>query len=346
LRDARWEPGAGSHVLVGPNGAGKTSLLEAVYVLATSRSFRTPRLADCRTRGAAAFSVSGRVEGSRREDLEMGWNAELGPQRRRNGDSASVADYLQAFSVVCWSAEQYRLLDGGPRHRRRLLDQGVVSQRPGAIETLSSYRQALEHKRQLLKSRGRGLSVWNQMLAATAAEIHSRREEFVRALEAGLQAVVEDTNLELPPLELRYKPSPSGSAADAREMLDLFESVAARERELGRVLSGPHRDEMEILWDGVDISVTASAGEKKIFGLLLSLARAELSSEDGRRPTLLLDDVDAELDHRRLEIVAQAACRRVAQVMVTTSHEAALGCFPEARIWDLEGGEFDTRRGF
>ncbi|MDH3745625.1 MAG: AAA family ATPase, partial [Acidobacteriota bacterium] len=99
LADVSWHPNGDRHLLVGPNGAGKTSLLEAIYFLATTRSFRTSALADCRRHGEVAFSVAGRVEREGRFDLVAGLN-ERGVHRELNGKESRLANYLAALPVV------------------------------------------------------------------------------------------------------------------------------------------------------------------------------------------------------------------------------------------------------
>jgi DNA replication and repair protein RecF len=76
------EPAAGSHLLLGGNGAGKTSLLEAIYVLATTRSFRAAQLVDCVAHGATEMALWGEVTTDRRAALAS---------RRESGSAASTA---------------------------------------------------------------------------------------------------------------------------------------------------------------------------------------------------------------------------------------------------------------
>src|SRR5260370_33008879 len=71
LDSLSWSPSPGTHLLLGGNGAGKTSLLEAVYVLATTRSFRAAQIADCAAHGTGEMEVWGEVETDRRTALAV-----------------------------------------------------------------------------------------------------------------------------------------------------------------------------------------------------------------------------------------------------------------------------------
>ena len=76
--------------------------------------------------------------------------------------------------------------------------------------------------------------------------------------------------------------------------------MASKERETRRVAVGPHRDRLRVLWNGVEASQVASAGERKTLGLLLLLAQARVLSHSQREPLLLIDDADIELDEPTL----------------------------------------------
>jgi DNA replication and repair protein RecF len=333
LEPLEWRPEAGPQVVVGANGAGKTSLLEAIYTLATSRSFRGARPAESCRRGAAAFFLGGEIAGERRCRLSVGWTPEGGLERQLNGKSAPLAEYLAVQPVVSWSAADAELLDGPPALRRRLLDQGVVAARPGALAVLARYRQALEQKRQLLAEGLNGLAPWNELLAAAAAELVDLRRDHAQRLASGLTVVLAKSGLDIGGVDLVYQPSVDPGERGAEAILERFEEARDGERRQRRPLLGPHRDDLEVLWQGRGLRRTASAGEKKLLGLALTAARGRLLAAAGREPLYLLDDADGDLDRRRLETVWSLFSE--APQLIATSHR------PEA--WEAVGGVVKRR---
>ena len=323
-------------MLFGSNGAGKTSVLESIYLLATTKSFRTPRLEECRRRGEEGFSIKGRVESPSRYDLETTWTPD-GSRRLVNGNSVSSPRYLETLPVISWSAADLRVIEGSPGDRRRFLDQGVVSQRPAAIEILSRYRKCLEQKRELLRQGGRGLDVWNELLSQAASELMTRRSDFVDKLARCLESIVEAVEIDLPEVSIRYRPSLPLLEATAEHVLLALEAERHREIEQQRALVGPHRDELEISWGGIEISKIASAGEKKLFGILLCAARGRVLSEVGRAPIVLLDDVDAELDRERLTALWRLLGSSP-QIIASTCHGAVIEALSEVEVWALQQG--------
>jgi DNA replication and repair protein RecF len=341
LEELSWEPDPGSHLLLGDNGAGKTSLIEALYALATTRSFRAGRLAECSRHGEQGFVLSGEVVGERRSSLELG----LGPEgtfRRLNGGSASLAEHLAVLPVVSWTAADGEWVSGAPAARRRLLDQGIVGVRPGALLTLARYRRALEQKRRLLIPGGSGdeasLSSWNEVLAGAADELIRFRREHVQALSSELEALLAESDLELPPISLRYRPSPAVGGQGVEATLAAFEQVRSREYDRGSPVVGPHRDELDIQWGDHPARRVASAGERKLLGLAVTAARARILTAAGRSPLLLLDDLDAELDSRRLAGV-WSFFGRFEQLFVTSNRAAVWEPFEVDFHWLLACGK-------
>lgn len=325
LEEATWEPGEGSHLLVGDNGAGKTSLLEAIYVAGTTRSFRTSRLADCRRHGSDHFHLVAEVVGDGRSTLELSSSPD-GATRQLNGNVVPLTDYLDALPVVSWTDGDFEWISGSPAARRRLIDRGAVSARPGALTMLTRYRRALDQKRELLAGGAVELEPWNEVLSQAAYELISLRRRHIEELAACLSRIRQEAGESLPEMSLEYRPSPASS--DSPEAV--LEAVdRAREGELARrsPLVGPHRDELELRWGEHPARKVASLGERKLLGLAVTAARARLVADRGRNPVVLLDDLDAALDEGRLE-AAWRLFGGFPQVLVTSSRPRIWADFP------------------
>lgn len=321
LEPLDFRPGAGRHLLLGGNGAGKTSLLEAVYVVATTRSFRTPRLAECVRHdpegSAEGFVLRAEVEDVARTALAVTYGPE-GRDRTVNGERVPLAEHLEVLPVVPWSGEDVEVVSGPPARRRRFLDRGVVSLRPGSLAALRRYREALAEKRELLapgRGDGRGgdttLGTWNRVLAAAAVEVRRLRAGYAGQLERQLEAVLAEASLPFPPVALRYRPSPASRPSppgggrleepdevepdEVEALAERLDCAAPAERRRGIPLLGPHRDELEIAWGGRPADQVTSAGERKALSLALVAAHGRVLQAAEREPLYLLDDLDAEL---------------------------------------------------
>lgn len=336
LEETQWEPRSGRHLILGPNGAGKTSLLEAVYIVATTRSFRTSYLPECRRHGATGFRLEAEVESDHRSRLTVALSDE-GRHRWVNETTTQLSEHLRVLPVVAWTASEGALLSGPPEGRRRFIDQGIVSARPAALDVFARYRRALSQKRQLLTRRESGLDAWNQVLAQEAVALMALRRDYLTRLRKALAEVVTEVELDFPSIDLRYKPS-IDCEDDPNKVLEELEMVRSQEQIESRPLIGPHRDEMELWWGDHLIKRVGSAGERKVLGLLISAARGRVLADAGRSPLYLLDDADSELDDRRLEAI-WSLFRRTDQVFVSSNRTTAWEMDSEATRWYLETGK-------
>ena len=289
----------GTHLVLGANGVGKTSLLEAIYLLATTRSFRTARIADCCRHGVSDYQLIGEVDTDRRARLGLDWRD---GQRLRtvNGRQIGLAEHLAILPVVSWTSADSEVLVGPPLARRRFLDRGVLGLRPSAIDTLSRYRQALQEKRKLLQSGGQELETWNQVLAAAASDLVVLRLAYVDLLRDALARILDECRLGLGAIEVQYRGSLRRGLDGPEAILEELMAVSDRERLLKQPILGPHRDDLSIHWDGHDLRRVASAGERKALGLAVLAAHGRVIAQAGRDPVYLLDDADTELDQDRL----------------------------------------------
>lgn len=329
---------AGRHLISGPNGAGKTSLIEAIYVLATTRSFRAPRLADCARHPERAFALAGETVAGHHLELEIAGDKRL---RRLDFGQSKLADHLAALPVVAWTSADLEILLGPPAARRRLLDRGVVGLRPARIDLIRRYREALEAKKRLLQDRADSdlLVPWQVLLARFGAELQAARADFVGRLSGALERLMTAADLGLPKCALRYRPSPANALEGEVAILAASERALERERVLGQPLLGPQRDELELEFDGHALKRVASAGERKAIGLLLTLAHGRVLEEAEVKPLYLLDDLDAELDIVRLAKL-WSILDSGRQILATSNRPEV---FPRDQVefsWRCSGGRF------
>ncbi|REJ81516.1 MAG: hypothetical protein DWQ36_25010 [Acidobacteria bacterium] len=362
LEDLDWRLDAGVHFLFGRTGQGKTSLLEALYLAATSRSFRTHRLELCARRAsvpseerrdrrepsdlgegagesASGFWLAAEIEDAdRRSRLELSWGSAGGIERRIDGEIAPATRYLEAQNVVVWTSGDLEILVGAPQHRRRLLDRGVVALRPAALRTLSTYRRALQQRRHLLASGRRDVAEmesWNQLLAAAGSDLIRRRQEYALLLDQQLQEATRWLGLTWPAPRIVYRSSPR-DGSDPDRFTAALRRTMDEEWRRRRPLVGPHLDSVEFSWHGAPLAERASAGERKAHGLVLTGAQILVLEQAGREPIVLLDDLDTELDAELLLRFAPLL-ERTSQTVVTSNRRSvfepllAAGAPPSSR---------------
>lgn len=315
--DLAFHPHA--NIVVGRNGQGKTNLLEAIYFLATTKSFRTSRMASLFRFNAPNLFVSGVVErGGIERALSVGLEAET---KRRvltiNAEKVPLAAYLNALTVFAYSSSRLDILRGVPEERRRFLDRGVASINPGYLEQLTRYGRALKQRNALLhdvaahNATASTLDPWDQEFAAAAAPVWNARGTYVKQLTETFREIVAAHRYHVGNVELAYKPAMSAvpRAAEIRARMSL---------------SGPQRDVLDFEVDGRSAPEVLSGGEQKMIVLFLKFAKIELfRRRTDESPLFLLDDIDAELDLDILQELLQKLPPKT-QVFATSAKERFL----------------------
>lgn len=293
----------GVNILVGPNAAGKTTVLEALSLLATGRSFRGATDGDLARDGGPGYRVAGRYTTAlSSHTVEVRYTAAappLGAVKVAAVDGQRLGrpgELLGRLPLVSFSPDDLSLVKGGPAERRRFLDVFLAQTHPLYRDTLSRYQRTLAQRNALLGDLGaRRLSTaaaamqlepWDEALAAEAAVVQRHRDEAAGRLAGPAARAFH--GLDPAPLALHYQPDPF----DPGHLPD--------ELKRGLTLSGPHRDELLLTIGGQDARRFASQGQQRSVVLALKLsARQGIEDESGEAPVLLLDDVMSELDPGR-----------------------------------------------
>jgi len=336
LADQSWSPVEGTNLVFGLNGSGKSSLLESVYLAATTRSFRTTRLEECGQLEGPGFHVAADVGGDERVHIEVGQDS-AGKRRAVNGKSGPIGEHLAALPLVSWTHRDLEIFLGPPVVRRRMLDRGMLVERPASLGLISEYRRALGAKRAALDHQTSVLGEWNRLLARAGAALVDRRARWVERLERSLETVIEDSELDLGKVELRYRPSPKDALAGEEGMFEALEKLTSSEIRRGIALAGPHRDDLEILWRHGSVGRMASAGERKLLGLALVVAQARLVAERGVAPLFLIDDLDAELDLGRVDEIWKVL-GEAPQLIAASSRKDVANRLEATAKWNLDQG--------
>ncbi len=365
IRELELDLPPGPIVLVGPNAQGKTSILEAIYLLAVARSFRADNEREVVNWEAAEETGQAMVAGiverkAGRERVTVGYQCvpagQGAPGQGGLGQEASfrvqkqatvarvrrrAAELIGVVNAVLFDAGDMELVYGSPGGRRRYLDV-LLSQADGAyLQSLQRYQRVIQQRNQLLRlvqDKRAGddeLAFWDEELVTAGASILAYRLEALERLNE-LASLIHGELSDGQGLSLVYRPTLAldGMGVEGREELragvaevfgEALRALRGRELATGSTAVGPHRDDLRLLAEGVDMGTYASRGQARTVALALRLAEAAyLSDLRGDGPIVLLDDVLSELDgRRRAQVLRRASSYE--QVIITTTDLEPLG---------------------
>jgi DNA replication and repair protein RecF len=250
--------GKNLNIIFGENGQGKTNWLEAIYLLATTKSFKTVRLQEAIKFDEELAIVRGTVHQG--EDISRVLQVAMQGNTKTlsiNNKKETVQRFLGQLHAVVFNSDELEIVRGNPDARRKFLDGGIVSIYPPFIQTLTDYNRVVRQKNSLLQSAQENnfsiekvselLEPWNEQLIALAARIHKARIRFVERLNA----VLEKKLFGREEISIRYASSLEGKG----DLNDYSNLIAERlklrvqaEIVSGYALIGTHRDDLDVLF--------------------------------------------------------------------------------------------------
>jgi DNA replication and repair protein RecF len=311
-------------LITGLNAHGKSSLLEALYLLLTTRTYRArdPREAICHQ--SDFLQLRGLVKSATRADFELGLGLGKGRSERhlRVGESTTkLMDYLGLVPVLVQAGESLRMIAGSPGERRRLMDRVTAAAEPIHLVDLRHYQSALTQRNRLLKSAAsdREFEAWETILQQTGQSIRCRRRQHVSRWQTSLASWPE-LFPEGAQAVLQYRETDPAPAQPSSDDALPWRALRPLERRVGATLRGPHRDDLQIVVEERNLLKYGSAGQVR--AALSALTLAQVRSVREQRPhddvLLLIDDLDTDLDPSRCQALIDAAVDQ-AQVIAATS---------------------------
>lgn len=308
----RFDFSSGLNLINGANGVGKTTLLEALYVFAYGRSFRTSSLSTLVSHNcseAALFLKSA--------SDSFGWSKNLTGDVRYhfNKKSKSASDLVKLFPPCLFiDSSSHRAFNKQSIYRRQLLDWGVYHSDAGFGSTWNIYQRALKQRNAAIKLRRpmSEIARWDDVLIDGAEKIKEMRADYMQSLIDFFKKATSILAVSYMKPALKISHGWNGHYADA-----LRDSLQNDFR-IGYTTIGPHRGKIDILINGIVAKDGASEGQQKLLHYALRLSQAQYLYELNRKKVVfLIDDIGAELDsNNQVDLIEQYLALN-AQLIVT-----------------------------
>lgn len=334
------------NLVVGENAAGKTTLLEALYVTARGRSFRTASLGELSGSQANAWStfLGDAESGLPMQHIGLAWNPEGTELRFKGQGGVSLATVIRALPLQMIDPNAHRMLDEGPAYRRSYVDWGVFHVEQSFHPIWRRFHRALKQRNKALKDGApdRVIDAWNGELSETAEAMTALRTQHVIEAEPGFRRWVKRL-LELDDVAYEWM---RGWPQDS-DYAEILERQREQHRRLGTTAQGPHRGELKITLDRRRARGRVSRGQQKLLIAAMVLAQVELIIAKGlRAPILLIDDFASELSALYQTRLIGALGDYPGQIFITAFELPPAFVGREGALFHVEHGEISLPIAF
>jgi DNA replication and repair protein RecF len=329
------EFGGGANVLLGDNGEGKTNVIEAISYLCLTKSFYAATDALVLNFTRDLFEV----QGSFTHDNGTASTVRVAFAQSQNRKTYTInrhpvepfSSVIGKYPVVICSPEYLPVTASGPSERRRFMDFVISQSNRLYFQHLMEYRRVVRHRNKILfdaklsRTSPEGLiEPWNEQLLDLGSSLMCKRHRFIEQFRAYIGSAYSHLigAEEEPAIDYLPSVTPASLTEEAEVRRALGEALSERraeEQRYGTTLVGPHRDELLLKINGLDLRKFASQGQHKTFLIALKLGEFfYLKDYCDETPVMLLDDIFSELDEHRAENLLRFV-RDLSQVFITST---------------------------
>lgn len=300
----------GLNVIIGDNAMGKTNLLESIYCCSIGKSPKTSRYKELIKMGENAAYIKVVLQKKYR-DHTIEFYVDNKENKRIKIDGVPLAklkELVGYMNIIFFSPEEIKMIKEGPSERRKFIDISLSQQSKSYLFSLSKYNEILANRNKLLKENYKDanikdmLVIWDSQLTKEGANIIKKRYDFVEKLKIASKNAHSILTDGKEILEIGYE-----SLVDNKDIVDMQKEIEQKLIEnvdkdisLQYTSVGPHRDDISVVSNGIDIRKFGSQGQQRTCALSLKMAEISLFEDEVKeKPILLLDDVLSELDETR-----------------------------------------------
>ena len=332
----------GTNILYGDNAQGKTNILEAIYVVATTKSHKASKDMDIINFKKEEAHIRTYIE---KDDVQTRIDMHLRKNKTKgiaiDGQKIKkAADLLGLCNVVFFSPEDLCIIKNGPAERRRFVDMELCQLDSFYLYNLNHYNKIVNQRNKLLKDMYMNpelkdtLNIWDSQLVSFGSKIIERRKSFVEQLNDIIYEIHEKLSGGKEKIHISYEPDVTIESFEAK----LFQNQE-RDIKLKMTSVGPHRDDIAFLNSDIDIRKFGSQGQQRTVALSLKLAELELVKKISKdTPILLLDDVLSELDSNRQNYLLNSIGDIQTIITCTGLEEFVNNRFEINKIFKVENG--------
>ena len=305
------------NIFYGDNAQGKTNILEAIFLCAFGKSFRTNKDKELINKEKSFSNIE--IE-YKRKDREQNIKKQIRDKKNvflNDVNLKKLSELVGNINIVIFTPDNINILKEGPEPRRKFLNIMISQLRPKYLYILNRYINVLKQRNNYLKQKifnEEMLDIWDEKLAEYGEIIYNYRKEYIEKIKEK----IKDIHLEITKEEIDI--DYISDCKNKEEYLKKLKEARELDKIRGFTSKGIHRDDFKIYINGEKVNVYGSQGQNRTAILSLKLAELKVIYEEiGEYPILLLDDFMSELDEKRISKFLSSI--EFAQVLITCTKE-------------------------
>ncbi len=333
------------NLIIGKNGMGKTNLIEAIYVLALTKSFRTNTDSILINKEKNSLKIEANIKDLVVNNYELVLN-DVGKKVKIDGTYAlKLSDYISKINVILFSPNDLRIIKDTPSVRRKMLNIEISQLNNGYLKNLQDYNKIVKQRNSYLKTMNINgnaskdyLDILTNKLIDLGLKIFNERKNFIKLLNQEITDLFfKITNLN----NLKIKYLSDYQDLTKEKLLNNYKISLERDLMFGKTHLGIHHDDIEFDLDGLNLKEYGSEGQQK--NAIIALKLAEISIFYNKKksyPILILDDLFSELDMEKINNILKILNQDIQTFITTTELDKSSNSYlKEAKVFAIEDNE-------
>ncbi len=312
------------NIIYGNNGTGKTNLVEAIYLLALTKSFRVNTDKTMIKKGKKKLIVEGKIKTKVRTSYKVSIDSNSKKTEIDNNNQDKISDYVSNINVILFNPDDVFLIKDSPSERRKLLNIEISKMYKEYLLLLNSYNKILKHRNSYLKEiyiNGSAskdyLDILTSKLIEYGFKIYEFRSDFIKNINKYLGSIYKNI-FGYGDLTLKY--TSDYLKKNKEEIFKSYQKVYSKEMEIGKTLIGIHHDDIVFVLDKNKLKEFGSVGQHKNSIISFKLAEIEVIKDlKGDIPILILDDLFSEIDNEKINNILNILDKNI-QTFITTTN--------------------------
>ena len=339
------------NILVGDNAQGKTNILEAIIILALTKSHRIGTSPNLIMFGKTKSKINGVVKKDKiLSKLEIELADDYKKLKVNQTEIRKVADYISYLNIIVFTPDDLEIVKGSPNVRRNLLNVQLSQISKEYLNYYNEYNKLLKTRNEYLKilfnnsiADTNYLDIITEKLIEKAVFIYQKRNDYINLVNLSINSFYKDISGE-DGITIQYLPNIELDNYDSetirKKLKHTFKKNYMKELNYGMTIYGPHRDDFIFEYHGHDLKYYGSQGLQRSAILSFKLSETNLFKErTGNYPIVLLDDVFSELDKDRIEYLMNYISNF--QVFITTTEIDSLKDIKNKTIFKVKNGNVE-----
>lgn len=341
------------NIIYGNNGEGKTNLLEAIYVLGLSKSYKTPFTSYLINNNCSFSHIKGIIK---TDNIKSTLEITIEPNKKilkiDKNNIFKIADYINKLNIIIFSPEDLELIKGSPSERRKYFDVQISQINLKYFKLLNEYNKILKQRNEILKTKKIDKKYFNiitESLIKRGIEIYKYRNNYIENINRNINDIFYNIT-DLKGFKIKYNPLINININDELKLIEKYKEEIEKnyenELKIGSTLVGPHRDDFDFFIETKNLKNYGSQGQQRSGALALKLSEIPIFKKYNKTfPVLLLDDVFSELDDSKKNNILKYISKDI-QIFITTTDLKSINqnIIKQANIIKIKNGNLVYER--